>query len=188
MSRGGRDRKKGPRHPNGERKLAREAVMTPERRQHGIVEMIEKPIGDDAGRPSRPYRTVDLLGTLHRRGSITAEMRQTGEDFRSQFAIAQLNPLKAGDPGRPLAHGAAVAEVTPTIERARDSVWRAMRSVGGIGSPAGSCLWHVVGWESTPTEWALAQGWKYWASPEDAFNILIAALGQLEAYYGGSRR
>ena len=50
--------------------------------QHGIIERLERPIGDSSGRPARPYRSVDTLAVMERRGSITAGMRQAGEDFR----------------------------------------------------------------------------------------------------------
>jgi len=61
---------------------------TPERRQHGAIERLERAIGDAAGHPSRPYRAVDTLAIMQRRGSITAGMRQAGEDFRARFATA----------------------------------------------------------------------------------------------------
>jgi hypothetical protein len=68
---------------------------------------------------------------------------------------------------------------------ARNVVWRAIQAVGGIGSPAGSCLWHVVGWERSLKEWALEQGWSgRLVSQEAASGILIAALGALEAHFG----
>ena len=64
-------------------------------------------------------------------------------------------------------------------------VWHAIRAVGGIASPAGSCLWHVVGWERSLKEWALEQGWSgRRVSQEAASGILIAALGALEAHFG----
>ena len=185
----GRHRKNGPRHPNGERKIQREDPLTPERRRRGIVEPIEKPIADDEGRPSHPYRVVDTLGAMERRGSITAGMRQAGEDFRTRFAISQLNPLKAADPGRPVVSGRPQGDIGLRIEGARDDVWRALLAVGGIGSPAGSCLWHVVGWEQSLKEWALERGWSgRRVSQEAASGILVAALGMLEVHYGYSRR
>src|SRR6201997_2940837 len=70
---------------------------TPERRNHGIIERLERPIADESGHPARPYRAVDTLATMERRGSITAGMRQAGEDFRARFATAQLDPLRALD-------------------------------------------------------------------------------------------
>src|SRR5437868_15527695 len=70
---------------------------TTERHGHGLVERVEKPIADDLGRLARPYRAVDTLAVMERRGSITAGMRQAGEDFRARFAVAQLDPLSAFD-------------------------------------------------------------------------------------------
>jgi hypothetical protein len=162
---------------------------TPERRQHGIVERLERPIADESGRPARPYRAIDTLAVMERRGSITAGMRQAGEDFRARFATAQLDPLRAPDWSR-LRVGISSrfrAEDGPglRIESARDVVWRSIVAVGGIGSPAGSCLWHVVGWERSLKEWALEQGWSgRRVSQEAASGILIAALGALEAHFG----
>jgi Domain of unknown function (DUF6456) len=162
---------------------------TPERRNHGIVEHLERPIADEGGRPGRPYRAVDTLAAMERRGSITPGMRQAGEDFRARFATAQLDPLRTPDWSRPRDGGAARFragdEPGLRIEGARNAVWRAILAVGGVGSPAGSCLWHVVGWERTLKEWALEQGWSgRRVSQEAASGILIAALGALEAHFG----
>jgi hypothetical protein len=162
---------------------------TPERRNQGIVERLERPIADESGRPARPYRAVDTLGAMERRGSITASMRQAGEDFRARFATAQLDPLRAPDWSRLRVGGSsrfrAGDEPGMRIEGARDTVWRAIRALGGMGSPAGSCLWHVVGWERSLKEWALEQGWNgRRVSQEAASGILIAALGALEAHFG----
>ena len=165
---------------------------TPERRNHGVVERLERPIADERGRPARPYRAVDTLATMERRGSITSGMRQAGEDFRGRFATAQLDPLRTPDWSR-LRNGGtarfgAADEPGLRIEAARDAVWRAVLAVGGLGSPAGSCLWHVVGWERSLKEWALEQGWNgRRVSQEAASGILIAALGALEAHFGMKR-
>jgi hypothetical protein len=116
-------------------------------------------------------------------------MRQAGEDFRARFATAQLDPLRAFDPSRlrsgersprPDRDGPALR-----IEAARTAVWRAIQAVGGIASPAGSCLWHVLGWERSLKEWALQQGWSgRRVSQESASGILIAGLGALESHFG----
>ena len=167
-------------------------MPTPERRNQGIVERLERPIADESGRPARPYRAVDTLGAMERRGSITASMRQAGEDFRARFATAQLDPLRAPDWSRLRVGGSsrfrAGDEPGLRIEGARNAVWHAIRALGGMGSPAGSCLWHVVGWERSLKEWALEQGWNgRRVSQEAASGILIAALGALEAHFGIAR-
>jgi hypothetical protein len=168
-----------------------EGGPTPERRSRGIVERVERPIADEGGRPSRPYRAVDTLATMERRGSITSGMRQAGEDFRARFTVAQLDPLRAPDWSRPRERGASrfkADEPGMRIEGAREAVWRAIRAVGGPASPAGSCLWHVVGWEQSLKEWALGQGWSgRRVSQETASGILIAGLGALEMHFGIKR-
>ena len=165
---------------------------TAERLQHGVVEPLGRAIADAAGRPSRPYRAVDTLAIMERRGSITTGMRQAGEDFRARFATAQLDPLRALDLSR-LRLGDRSSRRDGDgpglrIEAARAAVWRAIQAVGGIASPAGSCLWHVVGWERSVKEWALEQGWSgRRVSQEAASGILVAALGALEAHFRGRR-
>ena len=60
-----------------------------------------------------------------------------------------------------------------------------MAALGGIGSPAGSCVWHVVGLQRSVREWAIRQGWG--GRPvrqEQAQGILVAALGVLAAHLG----
>jgi hypothetical protein len=160
---------------------------TPERRGHGQIERLERTIGDSSGRPGRPYRVVDTLAVMERRGSITAGMRQAGEDFRARFKTAQLDPLKAFDMSRPMAGrnaGRSFSEEPGLrIENAREVVWHAVLAVGGLGSAGGSCLWHVLGWERSLKEWALEQGWRgRRVSQEVASGIFIAALGALEAH------
>jgi hypothetical protein len=59
-------------------------------------------------------------------------------------------------------------------------VHKALEALGGISSPAGSCVWHVVGLQQSIREWALCRGWN--RKPVDqkqAQGILIAALGIL---------
>ena len=167
--------------------VALDGPIAPERRQHNLIEPVPVVIADTAGRPSRPYRVVDTLAIMERRGLITAGMRQAGEDFRRRFTIAQLDPLRAldlsqmslGDKPAPRGDHAPGMRV----EAARTAVWRAVGAVGGMASPAGSCLWHVVGWERSVKEWAREQGWAgRRVSQEAASGILIAALGVLEAH------
>lgn len=165
-----------------------DSMPTLERRSHGIVERLERAISDTSGRPARPYRFVDTLAVMERRGSITAGMRQAGEDFRDCFAVAQLDPLSAFDISRPRIGSRSgfrsVEEPGSRIENARKVIWRATLAVGGLGSAGGSCLWHVVGWQQSLKEWALEQGWNgRRVSQEAASGILIASLGTLEAHF-----
>ena len=176
--------------PKPETPASADLGPTPERHRQGRVERLAQPIADTAGHPAQPYRAVDTLVVMERRGSISAGMRQAGEDFRARFAVAQLDPLRAID----LSH-LRIAEPGlrregdgpgRRIEAARSTVWRAIQAVGGIASPAGSCLWHVLGWERSLKEWALEQGWSgRRVSQEAAAGILVAALGALESHFVG---
>jgi hypothetical protein len=161
---------------------------TEERQRKGTIERLDRPIADETGRAARPYRAVDTLAAMERRGSITQGMRQAAEDFRVRFVTAQLDPLRALDYSRPRDGGTGRRyggdEPGLRIENAREQVWRAIVAVGGPSSPGGSCLWHVVGWEHSLKEWALEQGWNgRRVSQEAASGILIAALGALETHY-----
>lgn len=169
---------------------AAEDTITPtrERGNHGAIERLERSIADESGASARPYRAVDTLAVMERRGSITAAMRRAGDDFRARFATAQLDPLRALDYSRLRDGGGARRnrgeEPGLRVEGAREAVWHAVLAVGGMGSPGGSCLWHVVGWERSLKEWALEQGWNgRRVSQEAASGILTAALGALEAHY-----
>src|SRR4051812_1900390 len=163
----------------------RTATSRPDRAAH-------RGIADARGKASRPYRALDTLAVMERRGSITAGMRQAGEDFQTRFATAHLDPLRALDLSQ-LRLGdrpSRSADEVPglRIENARDAVWRAIKAIGGIASPAGSCVWHVVGWECSLKAWAAEQGWNgRRVSQEAASGILVAALGALEAHFGGRR-
>lgn len=170
------------------RREALEGVVSRERRQHDLIEESPNVMADDAGRPARPYRLVDTLQIMERRGSITAGMRQAGEEFRTRFALAQLDPIRAVDLSRLTMgeRGTRHDREAPglRIEAARQAVWRAIQAAGGVASPAGSCLWHVLGWGRSVKEWAIEQGWSgRRVSQEAASGILIAALGALEAHF-----
>jgi hypothetical protein len=120
---------------------------------------------------------------MERRGSITSGMRLAGESFRTCFRTAQLDPLRAIDLTEARASNRRATPGVPGrgAEVARAKIWQMILAVGGLGSPAGSILWHVVGWERSIKEWALEQGWNgRRVSQEAAAGILIAALGMLE--------
>src|SRR5436190_36042 len=98
----------------------------------GDVERLDQPIADSTGAPARPYRAVDTLAVMQRRGSITAGMRQAGEDFRARFAVAQLDPLRALDLSqlRGIDRSLQPERLAPglRIESSRRAVWQSIRS------------------------------------------------------------
>jgi hypothetical protein len=157
---------------------------TVERRRHDGVEQLARPIADTSGAVARPFRAIDTLAAMERRGTITAGMRQAGETFRQKFATAHLDPLHAANLYR-TGRGNYGNDPTIKMEAAREAVWRAICVVGGLSSAGGSCLWHVVGWERTLKEWVLEQPWNgRRMTQERGSGILVAALGVLEAHFG----
>jgi Domain of unknown function (DUF6456) len=138
---------------------------------------------DPEGRIVYHHRTVDTLGKMLRAGTIDQAMHDAAKDFQAAFVIAQLDPLRA----LPILRVPGTGRQPELNERqvhARRRVHRAMAALGGIGSPAGSCVWHVVGLQRSVREWAMRQGWG--GRPvrqEQAQGILIAALGMLARHF-----
>ena len=150
-----------------------------ERKGHGDVERIEKPILDAEGLIGHPFRAIDVVAGLLRRGMITAEMHDAGQEFRKQFAVAHLDPLKACDLVSDRVQGTSRAAVQNGVERAKRYVAKCLDLVGGFRSDAASCLWHVLGFEMPLAKWATDR----WLTPRitvaAAEGVLIAALGVL---------
>ncbi len=157
---------------------------TPERWSKGDLGLLPRVIADEHGRPARPYRAEDTLARLQRLGTISAEMRQAGDDFHALFRLAQLDPLGAPDLRR-VPQGMRALPVSARADEVRRRVWAALKVLGGPASPAGACVWHVVGCGWTLKEWAQRAGWSGRpVTPETASGILVAALGALQAFYG----
>jgi hypothetical protein len=145
---------------------------------------------DPDGRTVYHHRTVDTLGKMLRAGTITQEMHDAAKDFQAAFIVANLDPLRA----LPILRVPGTGREPDLSERqlhARRRVHQAVQALGGLPSPAGSCVWHVVGLQLSVREWALRQGWG--GRPvrqEQAQGILVAALGMLAGHlgYGEARR
>lgn len=145
---------------------------------------------DPDGRIVYHHRTVDTLGKMLRSGTIDQAMHDAAKDFQAAFIVANLDPLRA----IPVLRVPGTGREPDLSERqlhARRKVHFAMQALGGLSSPAGSCVWHVVGLQRSVREWAIRQGWG--GRPVDhkaAAGILIAALGMLAAHlgYGGVKR
>jgi hypothetical protein len=139
---------------------------------------------DPDGRIVYHHRTVDTLGKMLRAGTIDQAMHDAGRDFQAAFIVGQLDSLRA----LPILRVPGTGREPELSERqlhARRRVHEAMAALGGIGSPAGSCVWHVVGLQRSVREWAMRQGWG--GMPVDhkaAAGILIAGLGMLAAHLG----
>ena len=138
---------------------------------------------DPGGRVVLRHRTVDTLGKMLRLGAISREMHDGARAFQAAFTIANLDPIRATPTLRVPGVGRD-PDLNDWQIDARRRVHAAMQALGGINSPAGSCLWHVVGLQRSVREWAMRQGWN--GRPirqEQAQGILVAALGVLAAHF-----
>jgi hypothetical protein len=139
---------------------------------------------DPDGRIVVHHRTVDTLGKMLRSGTISQEMHDAAKDFQAAFIVANLDPLRA----LPILRVRATGRNPDLNDRqlhARRRVHKALEALGGISSPAGSCVWHVVGLQRSVREWAKRQGWG--GRPvrqEQAQGILVGALGVLAGHLG----
>ena len=145
---------------------------------------------DPEGRIVVHHRTVDTLGKMLKAGTITQEMHDAAKDFQAAFIVANLDPIRALPILRVPGTGRE-PELNGRQLDARRRVHEALEALGGISSPAGSCVWHVIGLQRSVREWAIRQGWG--GRPVDhkaAGGILTAALGVLAAHlgYGGVKR
>jgi hypothetical protein len=130
-------------------------VPTPERAQRGPIERTERPVLPVPGEFETPYVAIDLLEGMLRRGVISAEEKLAGERFRSWFALAHLDGLRAADLARPVVDGGrAQPEILMITERARNEIWQAIRWLGGISSTEAVCIWHVIGLDESLREWS----------------------------------
>jgi hypothetical protein len=160
---------------------------TPWRLQHGPIAAPQRIADPDTGTPVAVRRAIDTLGQMLANATITPEMHEAGCIFRSQFRLASLDPLRARSLIR--LPGSTGDSVTESQAAARQRVARALAALGGAGSPAGSCVWHVVGCEASVREWAMRQGWGGRPVPtSQAQGMLVAALAVLAAHYGLVRR
>jgi uncharacterized protein DUF6456 len=166
---------------------ARAVIRTPVIQRHeDILEPIYE--ADPDGRPVVHHRVVDTLGRMLRNGSITREMHDAARDFAATFTIARFDPVVCISLDR-LPGSSNPADLTDAQVDARRRIGEAIDALGGLGSPAGGCVWHVVGMQRSIREWSMRQGWGGRPIAEkQAHGILVAALGMLARHYGYSAR
>ena len=142
---------------------------------------------DPDGRIVEHARTVDTLERMRKSGSITPAMYDAARDFQAQFTIAGFETLHALPLVKMPGSGRA-ADLTDRQVDARKMVRQAMAALGGLNSPAGSCVWHVLGLQHSIRAWATHHGWGgRTVRQEPAQGMLVAGLGLLAAHYGYDR-
>ena len=134
---------------------------------------------DPDGRPVVHHRVVDTIGRMLRNASISREMHDAARDFAATFTIAQFATISCMSLDR-ISGSRNAADPTDAQLDARRRVAGAIDALGGLGSPAGGCVWHVVGLQCSIREWAMRQGWGGKPIGEkQALGILVVALGML---------
>ena len=153
------------------------------RLQHGGFSDPIREADPETGSPVQHRRAVDTLGMMLAHGSITPQMHEAGRVFHTLFRGAALDGIATSQLIR-LAGATADAMSCRQID-ARRRVAEALDALGGHDSPAGSCVWFVVGLEFSVREWAMRQGWSGRSvhSPV-AQGMLVAALGTLAFHFG----
>jgi len=149
----------------------------------GEVERNLDTVKDHGGRIAMPYRAIDTLELLERRHTINHAMHRAGDHFHKLFVTAGLDAMRSPSMIR-VAGGGRAPQITNRQVEARDEIWYSLTVLGGHTSPAGLCVWYVIGLEHTIQEWATRNGWG--GRPINrtaATGILVAALGVLQAIY-----
>ena len=158
------------------------------RLQHGGFTEGVREADPETGAPVVHRYAIDTLGVMLNNGTITREMHDAGAIFRRQFRVAALDTLRAMPLIR-IPGGRAGDTTTEQQFQARERVAAAIDALGGPASPAGACVWHVVGLESSITEWARRSGWG--GRPighAQGQGVLVSALGVLAGHYGLVRK
>lgn len=153
------------------------------RLQHGGFEGPVRDADPETGSPVEHRRAVDTLGMMMANGTITPHMHEAGCTFRTLFRSAAIDSMSTSQLVR--LPGATADGISNRQLEARRRVVEALDALGGHGSPAGSCVWFVVGLELSVREWAMRQGWS--GRPVHgpvAQGILVAALGTLAMHFG----
>ena len=139
---------------------------------------------DPEGQTVAHARTVDTVARMLKAGTITRAMHDAARDFEAHFIIGAYDATAPRDTVR-VSGGRWTNDLTDNQIAARNRVARALGTLGGIGSPGGSCIWHVVGLGYSLREWALGQGWGGRPMHSNhATGVLVAALGVLPVHYG----
>lgn|SRR5262245_13861105 len=151
---------------------------TGERLRHGTIERVETVTYNEEGKASRNLtdRSLGVVERMAKRGAITDKMAEAAVRFANDFQIAALQPMRAASMRERTDARYIPQEISWRAARARGRVMAAMKAVG---EPGGSCLWAVVGEETSLKDWAVSAR----ISDENASGVLIGALGTLKAHY-----
>ncbi len=137
---------------------------------------------DPDGRIVAHPRTVDAMDRMLKAGTITAAMFNAARDFHSRFTTATLNTMPSVSLDGPSGGNGSLSDRQLD---ARRNINNALDRLGGPSSQSGSCVWHVVGCETSIREWTRRRKWNGKAIHKNtARGVLVAALEVLAVHYG----
>jgi hypothetical protein len=153
------------------------------RLQHGGFSQPVRDTDPETGTPVQHRRAVDSIAAMLGNGTITPEMHEAGAMFRTQFRAAALDGIRTTQLLR--IPGGSGDTMTERQVSARQRVLSAMDVLGGLHSPGGSAVWHVLGLECSIREWGSQQGWQGRPiAPSQAQGMLVATLSVLAGHFG----
>ncbi|MFL1464354.1 DUF6456 domain-containing protein [Roseococcus sp. DSY-14] len=153
------------------------------RLQHGGFSEPVREADPETGSPVQHRRAVDTLGQMLANGTITPQMHEAGSIFRTLFRSAAIDSMSTSQLIR--LPGSTADRLSNRQIDARRRVLAALDALGGHDSPAGSCIWFVVGLEMSVREWAARRGWSGRPVPQPiAGGMLVAGLGILAMHFG----
>lgn len=153
------------------------------RLQHGGFSEPIREADPETGSPVQHRRAVDTLGQMLANGTITPQMHEAGSIFRTLFRSAAIDSMSTSQLIR--LPGSTADRLSNRQLDARRRVLAALDALGGHDSPAGSCIWFVVGLEMSVREWAARRGWSGRPVPQPiAGGMLVAGLGILAMHFG----
>ncbi len=153
------------------------------RLQHGDFSEPVREADPETGTPVAHRRAVDTLGQMLLNSTITPQMHEAGCIFRTLFRSAALDSIATTQFVR--LSGVTADTMSGRQLDARRRVGKALDALGGHDSPAGSCVWFIVGLEMSIREWAARRGWSGRPVPQPiAGGMLVAGLGILAMHFG----
>ena len=129
-------------------------------------------------------RAVDTVLEMLRKGTISRHQYDAGVRFRDDFDLGQCEPLRAASLMR--VGGRHGADIAGSMHAARARVGKAIRALGGMGSPGGDLVWEVVGRGLTILDYCRRRPWGRDGAPlsrKAASLTLRDALLTLDAHY-----